>query len=84
MFRRIRQITLLVVFLITPRALIQAQEPFYKGKTITVVQSAEAGGSSDTLTRAVLSYLKKYIPGDPTIVSEYMPGAGGLKAVNQA
>jgi tripartite-type tricarboxylate transporter receptor subunit TctC len=60
----------------------QGQEPFYKGKTITVVQGTEAGGSSDTLTRAVLPYLKKYIPGEPTIVSEYMPGAGGLKAVN--
>ena len=36
------------------------------------------------LTRAVLPYLKKYIPGEPTVVSEYMPGAGGLKAVNHA
>jgi tripartite-type tricarboxylate transporter receptor subunit TctC len=55
---------------------------FYAGKTITVIQGTEAGGSSDMLTRAVLPYLKKYIPGEPTVVSEYMPGAGGLKAVN--
>ena len=59
-----------------------AQNHFYAGKTITVIQGTEAGGSSDMLTRAVLPYLKKYIPGEPTVVSEYMPGAGGLKAVN--
>jgi tripartite-type tricarboxylate transporter receptor subunit TctC len=60
----------------------RAQSAFYAGKTITVIQGTEAGGSSDMLTRAVLPYLKKYIPGEPTLVSEYMPGAGGLKAVN--
>jgi tripartite-type tricarboxylate transporter receptor subunit TctC len=61
---------------------VHAQGAFYAGKTITVIQGTEAGGSSDMLTRAVLPYLKKYIPGEPTVVSEYMPGAGGLKAVN--
>ena len=33
-------------------------------------------------TRALLPYLKKHIPGEPTIVSEYMPGGGGMKAAN--
>jgi tripartite-type tricarboxylate transporter receptor subunit TctC len=62
--------------------LAHTQNNFYAGKTVTVIQGTEAGGSSDMLTRAVLPYLKKYIPGEPTVVSEYMPGAGGLKAVN--
>ncbi len=26
--------------------------------------------------------MKKHIPGEPTLLSEYMPGAGGIKAVN--
>lgn len=59
-----------------------AQTPFYQGKTITVIQGTEAGGSSDVMTRAMLGYLKKHIPGEPTIVSEYMPGGGGIKAAN--
>src|SRR4029434_5393456 len=59
-----------------------AQTPFYQGKTITIVQGTEAGGSSDVHTRALLPYLKKHIPGEPTIVSEYMPGGGGTKAAN--
>jgi tripartite-type tricarboxylate transporter receptor subunit TctC len=33
-------------------------------------------------TRAVANYLKKHIPGNPTIVIEFMAGAGGQKAAN--
>jgi tripartite-type tricarboxylate transporter receptor subunit TctC len=69
------------LILVAP-GLASAQNHFYAGKTITVIQGTEAGGSSDMLTRAVLPYVKKYVPGEPTVVSEYMPGAGGLKAVN--
>src|SRR5213593_5188413 len=61
---------------------VLSQTPFYQGKTITVVQGTETGGSSDVMTRAMLPYLKKHIPGQPTIVSEYMPGGGGIKAAN--
>lgn len=59
-----------------------AQTPFYKDKTITIVQGTEAGGSSDVMTRALMPFMKKYIPGEPNIVSEYMPGGGGTKAAN--
>lgn len=34
------------------------------------------------MVKAAIPYLKKHIPGEPTIVSEYMPGGGGMKAVN--
>src|SRR4029453_2771860 len=59
-----------------------AQTPFYQVKTNTIFKGTEAGGSSDFQTRALLPYLKKHIPGEPTIVSEYMPGGGGTKAAN--
>jgi tripartite-type tricarboxylate transporter receptor subunit TctC len=68
------------LLLVTSAAL--PQTPFYQGKTLTILQGTEAGGSSDVMTRAMLPYLKKHIPGEPTIVSEYMPGAGGIKAAN--
>ena len=38
-----------------------------------------AGGSSDMMVKSALPYLKKYIPGEPAIVPEYMPGGGGVK-----
>ena len=59
-----------------------AQSPFYQGKTITLVQGREPGGSGDTRSKAVIPFLQKYIPGNPTIVSEFMSGAGGRKAAN--
>jgi tripartite-type tricarboxylate transporter receptor subunit TctC len=58
------------------------QTPFFQGKTITVVQGRDPGGTGDIRVRAVLPFLHKYIPGNPTIVSEYMPGGGSRKAAN--
>lgn len=59
-----------------------AEAPFYQGKTITVIEGTAAGGSGDMRTRAVIPFLRKYIPGNPTVIVEYMPGAGGRKAAN--
>ncbi|MGH7927885.1 MAG: hypothetical protein ACREQV_08840 [Candidatus Binatia bacterium] len=59
-----------------------AQSPYYQGKTIRLIQGREAGGSGDIRSRAVMPFLKKYIPGNPNIVSEFMPGGGGRKAAN--
>ena len=59
-----------------------AQTPFYQGKTITLIQGTAPGGASDMMVKAALPYLKKYIPGEPSILSDYIPGGGGVKAVN--
>ena len=59
-----------------------AQAPFYQGKTITVIQGRGPGGSGDMRSRAITQFLPKYIPGNPTIVHEFMAGGGGLKAAN--
>jgi tripartite-type tricarboxylate transporter receptor subunit TctC len=61
---------------------VYSQTPYYQGKTIKLVQGREAGGSGDTRSRAVIPFLKKHIPGNPNIVSEFMPGGGGRKAAN--
>ncbi|MBI2986753.1 MAG: hypothetical protein HYY45_08300 [Deltaproteobacteria bacterium] len=59
-----------------------SQEPFYKGKTITLLQGRAPGGQGDLRVRALLPFLQKYIPGNPNIVFDYMPGGGGRKAAN--
>jgi len=59
-----------------------AQTPYYAGKTITIVRGGGAGGSGEFQSRALIPYLKKYIPGNPTIVMEFMNGASGRKAAN--
>jgi tripartite-type tricarboxylate transporter receptor subunit TctC len=58
------------------------QAPFYQGKTITVIAGQEPGGLGDLRLKSILPYLKKHIPGQPHIVTEYMPGGGGRKAAN--
>src|SRR4029453_995897 len=59
-----------------------AQTSFYQGKTISLILGTAPGGSSDMMVKSALPYLKKYIPGEPAIVPEYMPGGGGVKAAN--
>jgi len=77
----IQMAALLAVFLFSPAPALP-QTPFFQGKTITLIQGTAPGGSSDMMVKAALPYLKKYIPGEPSIVSDYMPGGGGVKAVN--
>jgi hypothetical protein len=73
----------LAVVVLLPGASGYAQTPFYQGKTITIIQAREPGGTGDMRVRALIPFLRKYIPGEPAIVSEYMPGGGGRKAANQ-
>jgi tripartite-type tricarboxylate transporter receptor subunit TctC len=54
----------------------------YAGKTLRVIVGLEAGGTVDTLARAFSVYLRKHIPGNPAIVVQNMPGAGGWGATN--
>jgi tripartite-type tricarboxylate transporter receptor subunit TctC len=61
---------------------VHAQTPFYQGKTITVINGNPPGGTADRRMRAFMPFLKKYIPGEPTILAEYMAGAGGRKLAN--
>ncbi len=59
-----------------------SQVAFFQGKTITVIQGRDPGGTGDLRVKALFPFLQKYIPGNPTIVSEYMPGGGSRKAAN--
>lgn len=60
----------------------EAPSPFYAHKTIQLVVSFGAGGGYDLWARALARHMSKYIPGDPSIVVENMPGAGGFIAAN--
>jgi len=55
---------------------------FYRGRTLTVLISYSAGGGYDLYARLLARFLGKHLPGNPTVVPENMPGAGGLRASN--
>jgi tripartite-type tricarboxylate transporter receptor subunit TctC len=59
-----------------------SQVPFYQDKTITVVLGGPPAGSADMRTRAVISLLRKHIPGTPNIIVQYMAAGGGRQAAN--
>ena len=71
----------LIIFHFAPE-LATAQAPFYQGKTITLIRGSTPGGVGERRARSVVPYLTKHIPGNPTVIMEFMPGAGGRKAAN--
>jgi tripartite-type tricarboxylate transporter receptor subunit TctC len=59
-----------------------AQAPYYQGKTISIVVGTKAGDVYDLYPRLLAEYLPKYIPGNPNIIVQNMPGAASLIAAN--
>ena len=59
-----------------------AQDADHKAGQINFVVSADAGNSYDTFARLIARYLAKHAAGQPTIIIQNMPGAGGLRATN--
>lgn len=55
---------------------------FYKSKRLTLIVPTAAGGGYDVPARALGRHLNRHIPGNPAIVVQNMPGAGGKRAVN--
>ncbi len=62
----------------------RAQSPadFYKGKNIDLYIGYSPAGGYDVYARALARHIGRFIPGNPTIVSKNMPGAGSLVLAN--
>lgn len=65
-----------------PPAAAQPVESFYKGQTLHLIVGSAVGGGYDAYARLMAEHMSKYIPGNPTIVVQNMPGAGSLVATN--
>jgi tripartite-type tricarboxylate transporter receptor subunit TctC len=61
---------------------LDAQDLPYKGKTVRVIVGFPSGGGADAEGRVLARHLGKVIPGNPTLIVQNMPGAGGLTASN--
>ena len=57
-----------------------AQAPVYGGKTITIIAGTKAGDVYDSYAHLFAQHLPKYIPGNPNIIVQNMPGAGSMLA----
>jgi tripartite-type tricarboxylate transporter receptor subunit TctC len=70
-----------VVAFATPAAADSVAD-FYKGKTISILMGTGPGASYDLYGRTIAEHISRHIPGNPNVIVEYMPGAGGVVAAN--
>ena len=54
----------------------------FAGKTVTIHAGFGAGGTGANESALVAKFIGKYIPGNPTVIVDYMPGAGSLTLAN--
>lgn len=67
-----------------PAAKADAVADFFKNRQVAIVVGYGAGGGYDTTARIVARHFGRFIPGNPTVVVQNMPGAGSMKLANYA
>ncbi len=72
----------LMAGLAASQAMAQDEAAYFKGKTVTIIAGSASGGGVDLYARLVGRHLSKYVPGNPTVVVQNMPGAGSLAAAH--
>lgn len=64
-------------------AAAQPVEQFYRGRTMTLLVGTSPGGINDISARLVARHLGRFIPGNPNIIVQNLPGGGGLVTANR-
>lgn len=77
-----RFLVLVSAFIAWPLPALHAAAPYYDGKAIRIIVGTAPGGGYDTYTRLVARHFGKHIPGNPIVIVDNMPGAGGLVSAN--
>lgn len=65
-------------------AMAQSAADVYKDRTVTILVGYGAGGTYGQTALLLSQHIGKFIPGNPTVIVQHMPGAGGIKATNYA
>jgi tripartite-type tricarboxylate transporter receptor subunit TctC len=60
----------------------QGAADFYRGKIVELYVGYSVGGGYDLYARVLARHMGKFIPGNPTLVSKNMEGAGSLRLAN--
>jgi tripartite-type tricarboxylate transporter receptor subunit TctC len=80
----VRSLTLIALLVLVADRPARAQDAptFYKGKTINIIVGFAPGGGSDLWARFLARHYGKHLPGEPSVIVQNMPGAGGFAAAN--
>ena len=54
----------------------------YRGRTLRIIVGVSPGGGQDLYARVMAAHLSRHLPGQPNVIVENMPGAGGLIAAS--
>src|SRR5438270_1202353 len=73
---------LLALVMMQPAGAAAQSEVSYKAKTITMIIGSEPGGGTDASGRVIAPFLRRYLPGEPDIIMQNVPGANGIAALN--
>jgi tripartite-type tricarboxylate transporter receptor subunit TctC len=68
--------------LILAPAAAQAEQDHFKGKTIRLIVGQAAGGGYDAYGRLLAPFLTQFVPGQPAVTVQNMPGAGSILMAN--
>ena len=79
--RSFAAIAVLLLASLTPAA-AQSAADFYKNKTLRLVVGSSAGGGFSMYAMLLSAHYGKFIPGNPAVVVEHLPGAGGINSIN--
>ncbi len=80
-----RNLPLAVLALVATSFPVAAQDAvadFYRGKQVSILVGFSPGGSSSLYAQAMSRVMGRFLPGQPTVIVQHMPGAGGLTVVN--
>jgi tripartite-type tricarboxylate transporter receptor subunit TctC len=73
--------SLAALAVLTTTASAQDVAEFYKGKTVRLVVGFSSGGGYDSYARLLARHYGRFIPGNPTVIVQNMPGAASLNSV---
>jgi len=69
---------------LAPHAMAQTSvAEFYRGKTLTITVGASPGGGYDVDARVIARHLGRFLPGNPSVLVQNVPGARGLTNINR-
>jgi tripartite-type tricarboxylate transporter receptor subunit TctC len=69
--------------LATPAGAEEDVAAFYRGKTLQITNAFAEGGLYSNLARLLVAHLPRHVPGRPNAIPQFLPGAGGLRQMNQ-
>jgi tripartite-type tricarboxylate transporter receptor subunit TctC len=72
----------LVGTLLLPQMAAADVADFYRKTNITIGVGSGPGGGYDAYARLLARHYGRFIPGNPTVIVQNCPGAGGLKGAN--